>query len=160
MPVKGLLAKARHLPFMRAEVSPMRPYRLAPLVLILFMLVYALPAAPAQAADKKLPAADRQIINTMIDRVAHQSDIHFIRKGSEHSASEAAQFMKGKWNWWSDHVHSVADFITLMSAGNFGTGTPYYIKLADGTTIRSHDYLTKLAAQVRHDQAQAQAKAD
>ena len=87
-------------------------------------------------------------IERLISSVENLDGATFIRKGSEYDAATAAKFLRGKWSYWKDSVQTARDFITLASAGNFGTGSLYYIKYKDGTQVTSADYLTTQLAKL------------
>lgn len=72
-----------------------------------------------------------------------ESKLTFIRNGSEHTAPEAADLMRKKYNYAKSEVHSPEDFIRLAASKSHLSGKPYLVKFPDGKTVPSSEWLTE-----------------
>ena len=100
----------------------------------------------AVAKPDDTPAVDeRARIETLIDAVA-KSGIVFIRNGSEHTASEAADHLRTKWSRAGDRVKTADDFIEALGSRSSQTGEPYRVRLPDGTERDAGPWLRELLA--------------
>ena len=61
------------------------------------------------------------------------SGIVFIRNGTEHSASEAADHLRTKWSRAGDRVTTAESFIDVLGSTSSQSGEPYRVRLPDGT---------------------------
>jgi hypothetical protein len=116
------------------------------------------PAAPTKSASavSPHPLTEKEKIEKLIQIVADMKGAQFIRKGTPYDAKAAAQFMQGKWTWKSSEIKTARDFIRICSAGGSGEGTPYYIKLPNGTQLTSKDFLTNQLTKLESQTATAQ----
>jgi hypothetical protein len=92
------------------------------------------------AEDKKL--TEDQKIEALIKHVEELKDAKFIRNGTEHDPSEAAQLMKYKWDNNKDDIKTARDFIRICATKSTTSGQPYLVKFKDGKEVKSADYLT------------------
>jgi hypothetical protein len=93
------------------------------------------PAAGTPASDDpptpaKLPENDR--IEALLAAIA-SSGIVFIRNGSDHSASDAADHLRNKWSRAGDRVTTAESFIDVLGSTSSQSGEPYRVRLPDGT---------------------------
>ncbi|HWB74382.1 MAG TPA: DUF5329 domain-containing protein [Nannocystaceae bacterium] len=104
-------------------------------------------AAGQEAVAPQPDAAvdERARIEKLIDAVA-KSGIVFIRNGSEHSASEAADHLRTKWSRAGDRVKTADDFIEALGSRSSQSGEPYRVRLPDGTERDSGPWLRELLA--------------
>lgn len=84
---------------------------------------------------------EQQRIDRLIDAVAQQKDIRFLRNGREYSATQAADFLRGKLKWRIEKVHTVQDFIDEVGTRSTTSGEAYLVRQADGRTLPSADFL-------------------
>jgi hypothetical protein len=96
--------------------------------------------APAATAPTRL--TETQKIERLIAYVVGLKDAKFVRKGQAYDTAAAVEFLRAKWQANSTQVHTARDFVDLASGGNMGTGTPYYILLADASQIPIREVLT------------------
>lgn len=131
---------------------------LLPLLLLSLTTCSQPPAAKtsASATSTPHPLTEKQKIESLIQIVADMKGAKFIRKGTPYDASAAAQFMRGKWAWKSSEIHTARDFIRICSAGGSGEGTPYFIRLPNGTQLPSKDFLSDQLAHLESPSASAQ----
>jgi hypothetical protein len=116
--------------------------RILPLGVVAILLAVAgcsePPAAPTAAAK---PLTEKEKIERLIAVVAEMKGVTFVRKGTTYDCKEAADFMKGKWQWKSSEIKTAEDFVRVCSAGGSGEGTPYYIRFSDGREETSAKFL-------------------
>lgn len=89
-------------------------------------------AAAGDAPEAKATRSEPQRIEALIDAVA-ASGIVFIRNGSEHSASEAADHLRTKYSRAGDRVKTAEQFIDVLGSTSSQSGEPYRVRLPDGT---------------------------
>ena len=97
----------------------------------------------AVQAQARLSEAERERIKRLIDAVGQRKDIRFVRNGKEYTSAQAADFLRGKLQWNADKVHTTKDFITVVGTGSMTSGTIYQVRLADGRTLPSAEFLTQ-----------------
>lgn len=78
-----------------------------------------------------------------------KSDVRFIRSEKEYSGAEGADHLRQKLNAAGDRVKTTADFIDGVASKSYLTGKPYLVKLADGSTQTSGDWLKAHLAEMR-----------
>lgn len=71
------------------------------------------------------------------------SDIIFIRNGVEHTAKEAADHLRSKWEQTNGKIKTKKDFIEQLATKSSLTGELYLVQLKDGSKIKAADWLTK-----------------
>jgi hypothetical protein len=84
-------------------------------------------------------------INYLINSIEALDGAKFTRNGTEYNGKEAAEHLRYKLKKAGNRVKSAEDFITMCGSKSYISGRPYMIKLSDGKTIPSEEYLrTKL----------------
>ncbi len=68
-----------------------------------------------------------------------QSEIIFIRNGTEYDAKQAAEHLHSKWNKTS--INNVQEFIEKVASTSSTTNESYKVKLKNGTIITSKEWL-------------------
>lgn len=99
-----------------------------------FMCAMALPLA--RAAEM----SEREKIDALIGMVESRKDLKFIRLGSEHSSTEAAQMLRTKLGFAGSRVKTADEFIKYVATQTV-SGSPYYVLYPDGKRITSADFL-------------------
>lgn len=84
-------------------------------------------------------------IEQLIDKVAAMPDAKFIRNGTEHSAIDAAKFLREKRDWKCKNSKSVDEFIDNCATSSTTTGEIYKIKLAGNKVMPACDVLKEMA---------------
>lgn len=110
-------------------------------MLLSLMAATLLWSAPAQ--EKKTPEkplTEKEKIEALIKHVEGLKDIKFIRNGTEYSASNAATFLRGKWDNAKD-VKTAKDFIEKCATKSGTTGKDYIMKMKDGKEKKCAEYL-------------------
>ncbi|CAN7644016.1 DUF5329 family protein [Variovorax sp. LjRoot84] len=106
---------------------------------LLAAMAFALCAAsPAHATPS---ASEQRVIETLIQRVASQKSMKFMRNGEEHDATEAAQHLRAKYDHFKDKIVTAEDFIRLCGTRSEVTKVPYKVRTADKRTRNSSDFL-------------------
>jgi hypothetical protein len=103
-------------------------------------LVVACLGRPAWAAPSAIEAAR---IERLIDHVAAQKKMAFIRNGTAYSCKEAALFLRGKFEKMGEHVSTAAQFIDQIASRSSTTGQPYLIRFPDGRTMPAGQFLAQ-----------------
>jgi hypothetical protein len=101
-------------------------------------LLGALCTAPGWAEPT---AAEAARIDKLILAVANRGDIKFLRNGKEYDCRQAAEFLRGKLKWRIEKVATVQDFIDQIGTRSTTSGEVYRVKLADGRTLPSAEFL-------------------
>jgi hypothetical protein len=107
----------------------------------LILLTAILLASGLSLAEEKKLTEDQKI-ESLIKHVEELKDVKFIRNGTAHDPSEAAQLMKYKWDNNKDDVKTAKDFIRVCATKSTTSGQAYLIKFKDGKEVKSADYLT------------------
>ena len=84
---------------------------------------------------------EAQKIERLIQFVRSMKDATFIRNGSEHSCSEAADHLQSKWQKHKDKIGSARDFIDELASKSGLSGQPYKIRFKDGSTFTTNQIL-------------------
>jgi hypothetical protein len=105
-------------------------------------------AAPA-AADPALPDAERRLIEAMITAVEQLGSARFVRNGKEYSASDAAKFLRRKWESHADEVRTAEDFIAKVGSFSSTSGKPYVIRYPNWHEQQSADFLKARLAELK-----------
>ena len=108
------------------------------LLQIMFVWTFILSVCGSAAAA---PAASVESqINHLITYV-RESNLIFIRNGSENSSAAAAQHIDEKYSHFKADISSVNDFIDKAASKSLLSGQPYLVKLPDGSTKPVADWL-------------------
>jgi len=96
---------------------------------------------PALLLATPAPMPEAQKIEALIQAVAALQGAVFIRNGSEHTPAEAADHLRLKWRNAGKRVKTAPEFIQVCATGSSMSGRPYEIRLKDGRTVLSRDWL-------------------
>lgn len=114
---------------------------------LLATLTLALCAAgPASATPS---ASEQKVIETLIQRVANNKSMKFMRNGEEHDAAEAARHLRAKYDHFKDKIVTAEDFIRLCGTRSEVTKVPYKVRTAGQGTRNSADFLKEELRLVR-----------
>lgn len=84
---------------------------------------------------------ESQVIEQLIAQVAAARKTIFIRNGREVDAPAAAEHLRAKYRHFRDRIATPSDFIRLAGTQSELTGTPYRVRLPDGKTLTSAEFL-------------------
>lgn len=91
-------------------------------------------------------AVEQARIDKLLDAVARNATVRFIRNGSDYGGADAASFLRRKLEAYGDRVKTVQDFIDQVASQSSTSGQIYKVRLADGREVPSADFLrTELA---------------
>jgi hypothetical protein len=107
--------------------------RMEKLLLIFFLCLTATGAWPMSESQK---------INALLDAI-EGSGLIFIRNGVEHSAKDARMHLERKLSRAGSRVRTAEQFIQNIASRSYMTGTPYYVKYPDGSTIEVSVWLRR-----------------
>jgi len=96
---------------------------------------------PPPALVDTTPQTEAQKIEALIRAVADLQEAVFIRNGTEHTPKEAADHLRMKWKNAGRRVKTAPEFIQYCATGSSLSGKPYEIRLKDGRTVLSRDWL-------------------
>jgi hypothetical protein len=97
------------------------------------MVLLSLVAARALAQDSSETAK----IQYLIGCVEALEGAKFIRNGSVHDARTASDHLRLKFKAAGKKVKTAEDFITFCASKSSITGEPYWVRFAEGTTVKS-----------------------
>ena len=100
-------------------------------------------AAGCGTAWAQLSEAERARIHRLIDAVGQRKDIRFVRNGKEYTPTQTADFLRGKLQWNLQKVHTMKDFIAEVGTRSTTSGAAYQVRLADGRTLPSAEFLAQ-----------------
>ena len=104
------------------------------------MLFLAL-TLPAFIQAQTIPLGEREKIESLIRLVSQLKTAKFVRNGWTYSADTAATFLRMKWQANDSVVKTARDFIDRIGSVSGTSGTPYLVRLKDGTEIHSREFL-------------------
>jgi len=104
-------------------------------IFLAIAIVFALTPEKAKAESLE------QTINYLLDYAA-KSDATFIRNGQTHTAQEAVDHIKAKYEHFKSEIKTPEDFIRLSASKSLLTGQPYLVRTKDGKEIQLSAWLT------------------
>jgi Family of unknown function (DUF5329) len=102
--------------------------------------IFALTLFIGTAAAAPSPVEARKIEH-LIAAVEQLRDAKFIRNGTPHDASKAADHLRLKLREAGDRVENAEDFIRLCGSRSSVSGKPYEIVFDDGKRVTSEAFL-------------------
>ena len=119
------------------------------LLLFWFLTGVETPLSPALA--EVLPAAEGAKIEALIKHIQNLRHAVFVRNGKEYGADTTARFLRKKWESKKDEIRSARDFIEKVASVSSTSGHPYHIRLKDGRTLTSREYLLVQLANLENE---------
>jgi len=110
----------------------------------LLLAIYGV--TPARAA---LDAAQTARVERLLDRVAAQTDVRFIRNGESHSAEAAAEHLRLKLRNAGRRISTAEQFVEHLASRSSVTGRPYRLRFPDGSEVDAGPWLMKALAEIR-----------
>ena len=77
------------------------------------------------------------------------SNLIFIRNGSEYSSEDAYKHILGKYKYFKKDIDSAEKFIELTATKSMMSGKHYLIKTSEDKIVQSKDYLLAVLAEYR-----------
>ncbi|NVK37716.1 MAG: DUF5329 domain-containing protein [Gammaproteobacteria bacterium] len=78
-----------------------------------------------------------------------QSQCMYVRNGKKHTAKDALEHIKKKYEYYSDDIETTEDFIRLSASKSSMSGKPYTVECKGQATITSEEWLTKELIRMR-----------
>ncbi len=91
-------------------------------------------------------------IQFLLKHVA-DSGLIFIRNSDKHDATDAAEPMNSKYEYFRDKIKTPEDFIQRCASKSLMSGKPYLVVLENGEEVRTDDWLLRALASYRHGQS-------
>lgn len=110
------------------------------LICVAMLVVFA--GVRAFAQDSQEAAKIRYLIAS----VETLKGAKFVRNGTAYDARSAANHLRLKLKNAGSRVRTAEDFIKYCGSQSSITGDPYWIKLADGTTVKAEIFFRKRLA--------------
>ncbi|MGQ0553854.1 MAG: DUF5329 family protein [Planctomycetota bacterium] len=92
--------------------------------------------------------SESERIEELLSALESQVGCVFIRNGSEYTAAQAAEHLRGKLSSKRSEVRSLDDFISLCASKSSLSGKDYRIRRADGKEVTSAEFLKELAGKL------------
>jgi hypothetical protein len=108
----------------------------------LYLIVLAVLAVTQASA-----MSEQDKIRALLSRI-ETSGLIFIRNGSEYSSGDARKHLELKLSKAGSLITTADQFITHIASGSFWSGEPYYIKLPDGSKMKSAEWLRKALVEI------------
>ena len=96
---------------------------------------------PIPVIIETAPLTEAQKIEALIQAVEALQNAVFIRNGTEHTPKAAGEHLRLKWRNAGRRVKTAPEFIQYCASGSSLSGKPYEIRLQDGRTVLSRDWL-------------------
>jgi hypothetical protein len=81
-------------------------------------------------------------INYLLDYIA-TSRATFLRNGQTHTAREAVDHIKSKYDHFRNEIRTPEDFIRLSASKSLLTGQPYLVRTTDGKEMQLSAWLSE-----------------
>lgn len=101
-------------------------------------------------ADTPAAAEPGASIEYMLARVA-SSDVVFVRNGKSHTAAEAVDHMRLKYEYYEDRIRTPEDFIRWAATKSVLSGRPYKIRDESGE-VPAAEWMHRLLTEYRESQ--------
>jgi hypothetical protein len=128
-------------------------------IFIALLAVLLTCAASAATAAPAAPLTDAQKIDALIRTVEARKDLQFIRLGSVHSSSEAANMLRVKLSFAGDRVKTVEEFIEHVGTQTM-SGSTYFVVYPDGRQVPSAEFLRQELKRIERSPPPAAAPAN
>ena len=96
---------------------------------------------------------EREKIERLLKAIESAEGVVFIRNGAEHSAQDAAEHLRSKWDAAGGEIKTVDDFIDKIASKSSLSGEPYRVRLADGTEVFAGEYLKDKLSEIEESSA-------
>ena len=91
-----------------------------------------------------MTASEKGKIESLIHQVEALQGSKFIRNGKSYDSTDAAKFLRGKWDAKAKEIETADDFIQKVASVSSTSGQPYRIRFSDGREVKCGDYLKEL----------------
>lgn len=111
---------------------------------ILCAVVTLLLTLPAYA---KLNSHEEARIDAMLNALAQQKDLTFIRNGDAHNCDEAVSHLRLKLSNTRNRIDTAEQFIDKVASSSSISGKPYIVRIPGKTDENAQPYLHALIAE-------------
>ncbi len=108
-------------------------------LILCWLSLLGLAGSVVAAGNPATPSVDETV--SYLIKYTADSKLTFIRNGSEHTSVEAADLMKRKFDYAKTAIQTPEDFIRLAATKSHLSGKAYLVKMPDGKTVPSADWL-------------------
>jgi Family of unknown function (DUF5329) len=124
----------------------------------------ALPARGREKTESTSAAArgreseeltEREKIERLLKAIESAEGDVFIRNDVAHSAKDAAEHLRSKWNAAGGEITTADDFIDKIASKSSLSGEPYRVRLVDGEEVNAGDYLKDKLKEIEDKQEPA-----
>lgn len=98
-------------------------------------------------AGSAFALSESEKIKVLLDKIEN-SGLIFIRNGMEYSSKKARKHLELKLSNAGSKIRTAEQFIGYIATKSSWTGVPYYVKLPDGTKLKSADWLRRRLAEI------------
>ena len=95
---------------------------------------------------------EREKIERLLAAVESAEGDVFIRNGGEHSAADAAEHLRTKWQAAGEQIKTAEEFIDKIGTKSSLSGEPYRVRLANGADVPASDYLREKLSDIERRQ--------
>jgi hypothetical protein len=85
--------------------------------------------------------SEREKIERLLAAIQSAEGDVFIRNGAEHSARDAAEHLRSKWQAAGEAVKTAEEFIDKIGTKSSLSGEAYRVRLANGNEVPASEYL-------------------
>lgn len=103
---------------------------------LVMAMAFALMAVTAEGSQ----LTEKAKIDALLQTIEARDDLKFIRLGSIHSSTEAAQMLRLKLRFAGGRVKTANDFVEHVANATV-SGSPYYVVYPDGRRTTSVEFL-------------------
>jgi hypothetical protein len=92
--------------------------------------------------------SERDKIERLLSLIEQADTDVFIRNGVEHSAKDAADHLRSKWQAAGGEIATAEEFIVEIATSSSLSDEPYRVRTADGNEVSASEYLRAKLAQI------------
>jgi len=104
--------------------------------IIISLVVFLIIGIRCAVIAEELEAVIRYLL-----RYVKNSELIFIRNNREHTAHEAEDHMRRKYQHFKEQIKTPEDFIQFAGTKSLLSGSPYRVRLKNGTTMLCQKWL-------------------
>jgi hypothetical protein len=123
---------------------------------VIFALV-VLVQAPLAVQVHAAQMTEQEKIDALLHDIEVHNDLRFLRLGSIHSSTEAAQMLRIKLRFAGSRVKTANQFIDRIASAT-ESGSTYYVIYPDGRKVASRDFLRGELKRISQDPQATPAK--
>ena len=122
---------------------PCTPIRLGRLCMALLGVTVASAVLLGNAQAQTTPAEQARI-EQLLTRLAQDQHHQFERSGKRYTGSEAARFLRAKWQAKGGTIRTAEEFVEQIASRSTTTGKPYQVCTAPAACVPAAEHLKAL----------------